>query len=75
MKWTNFEIKPMKMASCTKKRPNDDMTTKFFHDNYFLDNKLKLFPGKLKSRWSGSFEIVQVYPRGAVDVKEKQNES
>ncbi|XP_052209243.1 uncharacterized protein LOC127812756 [Diospyros lotus] len=29
---------------------------------------LKLFPGKLRSRWSGPFTVVQVYPYGAVEV-------
>ena len=32
------------------------------------DSKLHLFPGKLKSRWTGPFVIHQVYPNGAVDL-------
>ncbi|XP_012481033.1 uncharacterized protein LOC105795927 [Gossypium raimondii] len=32
--------------------------------------KLKLFPSKLKSRWAGPFEVAQVYPHGAIDVKD-----
>ena len=32
------------------------------------DFKLPLFPGKLKSRWTGLFIIHQVYPNGAVDL-------
>ncbi|XP_024021751.1 uncharacterized protein LOC112091719 [Morus notabilis] len=28
----------------------------------------KLFPGKLKSRWSGPFVVNQVYPHGAVEI-------
>ncbi|KAA3461933.1 hypothetical protein EPI10_028466 [Gossypium australe] len=31
---------------------------------------LKLFMKKLKSRWLGPFEIVHVYPHGAVEVKD-----
>ncbi|KAJ9535162.1 hypothetical protein OSB04_un001759 [Centaurea solstitialis] len=31
-------------------------------------SRLKLFPGKLKSRWSGPFLIHKVYPYGAVDL-------
>jgi hypothetical protein len=27
-----------------------------------------LFPGKLKSRWSGPFEVVKVYPYGSVEI-------
>ncbi|XP_062075238.1 uncharacterized protein LOC133779273 [Humulus lupulus] len=34
---------------------------------------LKLFPGKLKSHWSGPFTVVEVYPFGAVTVREDQS--
>ena len=40
------------------------------------DSKLHLFPGKLKSRWTGSFTIHQVYLNGLVDLlnsKEKKS--
>ncbi|GMI79910.1 hypothetical protein HRI_001660300 [Hibiscus trionum] len=30
-----------------------------------FNSRLKLFPGKLKSRWSGPFQVVQVFPHGA----------
>ncbi|KAL5580632.1 hypothetical protein UlMin_013074 [Ulmus minor] len=32
-----------------------------------FNSRLKLFPGKLKSRWFGPFQLVKVYPYGAVD--------
>ena len=32
-------------------------------------SKLKLFPGKLKSRWSGSYTVVASIPFGAVTLK------
>ena len=32
------------------------------------DSKLHLFPGKLKSRWTGPFIIHQVHPNGSVDL-------
>ena len=32
------------------------------------DSKLHLFPGKLKSRWTGLFTIQKVYPNGSVDL-------
>ncbi|XP_040931926.1 uncharacterized protein [Gossypium hirsutum] len=35
-----------------------------------FNSRLKLFPGKLKSRWSGSFEVIQVYSHGAVFVND-----
>ena len=33
------------------------------------NSRLKLFPGKLRSRWSGPLEIVQVFSHGAVELK------
>ena len=30
---------------------------------------MKLFPGKLHSRWIGPYEIVEVFPHGAVEIK------
>ncbi|XP_062080327.1 uncharacterized protein LOC133785083 [Humulus lupulus] len=38
-----------------------------------FNSHFKLFPGKLKSRWSGPFTVVQVYPFGAVEVQEDQS--
>uniref|UniRef100_A0A1S4DGC2 Protein NYNRIN-like n=1 Tax=Nicotiana tabacum TaxID=4097 RepID=A0A1S4DGC2_TOBAC len=32
------------------------------------NSRLRLFPGKLKSRWSGPFRVVEVFQSGAVDV-------
>ena len=31
--------------------------------------KLKLFPGKLRSRWIGPFIVTNVFPHGAVEIK------
>ncbi|XP_058008230.1 uncharacterized protein LOC131182891 [Hevea brasiliensis] len=55
--------------------------TRFWHDKYIkrkelkegdlvllYNSKLRLFPGKLKSRWSAPFKVVKVYPHGAVDI-------
>ncbi|KAL5576849.1 hypothetical protein UlMin_018548 [Ulmus minor] len=33
---------------------------------------LKLFPGKLKSRWSSPFKLIKVYPYGAVDLLDEK---
>ena len=30
--------------------------------------RLKLFPGKLKSKWSGPFIVVQVFPYGGFEI-------
>jgi hypothetical protein len=56
--------------------------TKLFHDQTILrkefhpgqkvllfNSRLKLFPGKLKSRWYGPYLILQVFPHGAVEIQ------
>ena len=55
--------------------------TKYWHDKHILkkefevgqkvllfNSRLKLFPGKLRSRWSGPFTVTKVFPYGAVEV-------
>ena len=34
--------------------------------------RLRLFPRKLKSRWSGPFTVIKVYPHGAVDIADEK---
>ena len=33
-----------------------------------FNSKLKIFPGKLKSRWSGLFTVTQVFPHGGAEI-------
>ena len=33
-----------------------------------FNSRLKLFLGKLKSKWSGPFTVLQVFPYGGVDI-------
>ena len=33
-----------------------------------FQSRLKLFPGKLRSRWTGPYVVAQVFPHGAVDL-------
>ncbi|XP_075092053.1 uncharacterized protein LOC142172168 [Nicotiana tabacum] len=55
---------------------------KIMHDKHILDrnfnpgdlvllynSRLRLFSGKLKSRWSGPFRVVQVFSSGAVEIE------
>ena len=39
-----------------------------------FNSRLKLFPGKLKSRWSGPFKIKEVLPYGAITLFNKNGE-
>ncbi|KAL5573927.1 hypothetical protein UlMin_023524 [Ulmus minor] len=38
-----------------------------------FNSRLKLFPGKLKSRWSGPFRIAQIFPFGAVELEDEKS--
>ncbi|KAL5850223.1 hypothetical protein ACOSQ4_008236 [Xanthoceras sorbifolium] len=62
--------------------------TKRWHDKHIVrrefevgqkvllfNSRLRLFLGKLKSRWSGPFEIMKVYPHEAVDIKNPSGET
>ena len=54
-----------------KKWPDQLITRKTFNqgDQVLLyDSKLHLFPGKLKSRWTGPFIIHQAYLNGSIDL-------
>nr|XP_009771748.1 PREDICTED: uncharacterized protein LOC104222236 [Nicotiana sylvestris] len=55
---------------------------KLMHDKHILDryfkpgdlvllynSRLRLFPGKLRSRWSGPFRVVQLFLSGAVEIE------
>jgi len=39
------------------------------------DSRLHLFPGKLRSRWSGLFIVKHVYPYGAFDIENPKNDN
>ncbi|XP_031112037.1 uncharacterized protein LOC116016008 [Ipomoea triloba] len=56
--------------------------TKMFHDNMILrksfevgqkvllyNSRLKLMPGKLRTRWIGPFVVSNVFPYGAIEIK------
>ncbi|XP_070029248.1 uncharacterized protein [Nicotiana sylvestris] len=60
---------------------------KYLHDKYargkdfkvgdlvlLFNSRLRLFPGKLKSKWSVPFEVMFVTPFGALDLKNKNGE-
>ena len=56
--------------------------TKRFHDRrinekvivpgtqvLLFNSRLRLFPGKLKSKWSGPFKVLEVFPYGGVELE------
>ena len=56
----------------TKKLHDSRITRKEFHWGMLVllyQSRLRLFLGKLKSRWIGPFRVTQVFPHGAVEIK------
>ena len=40
-----------------------------------FNSRLKLFPSKLKSRWSGPFLVKQIFPHGVIEVQHPDGHS
>ncbi|GJX70298.1 hypothetical protein Tco_0307469 [Tanacetum coccineum] len=70
MKLRQLRVKHMRIANYkekTKKLHDSKIKNRIFNvgDQVLLFNsRLKIFSGKLKSRWSGPFTITKVYPYG-----------
>jgi hypothetical protein len=60
--------------------------TKAFHDKiisrksfepnqkvWLFNSKLRLFPGKLRSRWDGPYVVQQVFPSGAIQISDPRD--
>ena len=39
-----------------------------------FNSRLKLFPGKLRSRWSGPYTVVKISPHGAIEIQKAEKE-
>jgi hypothetical protein len=55
----------------TKKYHDKALVPKEFYPGQMVllfNSRLRLFPGKLKSRWSGPFVVKEVFPHGAVEI-------
>ena len=45
------------------------------HKVFLYNSTIHLFPGKLKSRWSGPYIVKTVFPHGAIDIGNPNNDS
>ncbi|XP_031120382.1 uncharacterized protein LOC116023518 [Ipomoea triloba] len=80
--WQLDELEEWRLMSYENSRAYKERT-KLYHDKHikkgrefregdqvlFFNSKLKLFPGKLKSRWSGPFTVTKVFPYGTIQIK------
>ena len=74
-----FSLKTYESLSLYKEK------IKKYHDQYIekrdlvvgdfvllFNSRLRLFPGKLKSKWTGPFLITKVFPHGVVELDNKE---
>nr|GEU58114.1 DNA-directed DNA polymerase [Tanacetum cinerariifolium] len=64
--------KPLKSSRLATIDPQEVTMAQITQPRRFLlfNSRLKIFSGKLKSRWSGPFTISQVYPYGTVELSQ-----
>ena len=58
---------------CTKMWHDKNLTKKDFYEGELVllyNSRLKLFPGKLRSRWSGPFKVVKVHPYVTIEISD-----
>ena len=78
--WRERAYESMRIYKEKSKRLHDSKIRhpKQFHEGdqvLLFNSQLKLFPGKLKSRWSGPFLVKQIFPHGAVEVQHPDEHS
>ena len=39
---------------------------------WLFNSRLKMFPGKLKSKWTGPYEVIKVSQHGAIEIKDEK---
>ncbi|GJX07347.1 reverse transcriptase domain-containing protein [Tanacetum coccineum] len=72
-KWSKQKRLPTNDAEKTKRIHDAKIKNRVFNvgDRVLLFNsRLKIFSGKLKSRWSGPFTVVQVFPYGTSELSQ-----
>ena len=50
------------------------MKKEFYEGELVLlyNSMMKLFPGKLRSRWSGPFKVIKIHPYGAIEISNEE---
>ena len=69
-----YHAKNFKMK--TKEKHDQNILRRVFKPNQkvlLYDSRLHLFPGKLRSRWTGLFVLERVFPYGAVDIRDPKD--
>ncbi|XP_022873162.1 uncharacterized protein LOC111392130 [Olea europaea var. sylvestris] len=67
MKKLNLDLKAAGEKRLLQLNEPDELRMEAY-ENSRIYKELKLFLGKLQSRWSGPYTIIQVFPHGAVEI-------
>ena len=62
----------------TKVFHDKNTSRKEFHEGQLVllyNSRLKLMPGKLRSRWDGPFKVTKVHPFGAVEIEDPKSKA
>ncbi|XP_049406082.1 uncharacterized protein LOC125869668 [Solanum stenotomum] len=68
LKKLNWDWGAASIRRLTDMNELDDFCLKAYESSALLH----LFPGKLKSKWTGPFRVTQVFPHGAVELENKE---
>ena len=58
-----------------KRFHDQNIRRRTFHEGqkvWLFNSRLKLFPGKLRSRWDGPFLVKKIYENGSILIQDKQ---
>jgi len=61
---------------CTKKYHDKKIVERNFHPGQFVllfNSRLRLFPRKLKSKWSDPYVVKEVKPYGAIELEDPKS--
>ena len=82
MELAEFRDEAFDNASIYKERVKKWHDKRLIHKKFVLgqqvllfNSKLRLFPGKLKSKWSGPFTISRVFPYGTIELITKEGKT
>ncbi|GJW94195.1 reverse transcriptase domain-containing protein [Tanacetum coccineum] len=74
LKHCNFDLK----STETKKIHDSKIKNRVFNDGdrvLLFNSRLKIFSGKLKTRWTGPFTVTQVFPYGTVELSQPDRQN
>ncbi|XP_057747246.1 uncharacterized protein LOC130966454 [Arachis stenosperma] len=79
--WDEFRFQAYENAKIYKEKTKEKHDSKIAPRRFekgqkvlLYNSKLKLFPGKLRSRWSGPFLVTMVSPDGHIEIMEEKSQ-